>query len=108
MGFLLRTTDASSPSLRGGARRLWFVKVVGSGTIVLPCFLTLSGWWLRIPWWWVVAEPFLASSSSPLDGLGALVGFRSVEICSVHGCCSAVTTPECLEAAFVSYWWDWI
>jgi len=22
-----------------------------------------SGWWLQIPRWWVVADPFLASSS---------------------------------------------
>jgi len=36
-----------------------------------------------------------------LDDLGALVCFRSVEICSVPGCCFAVIMPECLEATFV-------
>jgi hypothetical protein len=87
----------------GSARRAWFVKVVGGDAAVLPCFLSFFGWWLQIPRWWVIADPCLASSSSPLDGLGALVGFRSVEICNVSGCCPAVTTPECLEAAFVVF-----
>jgi len=63
-----------------------------------------------------------------LDDLGSLVCFRSVEICSVLGCCFVVIAPKCLEAAFVFVfmfcvvfvsvvgfvslliidWWDWI
>lgn len=58
-----------------------------------------------IPRWWVIAVLCRSVSGFffTLDSLRALVCFRSVEICSVFGCCFIATAPGCLEAAFVYF-----
>jgi len=103
----------------GGCGSWWW-----SAAVLLFC-LAFSLFWL------VVADSSMVGCNwsvfgffFTLDSLGALVCFRSVEICTVHGCL-VVTTPECLEATFVVFfsvlccvcivvslliidWWDWI
>ena len=58
-----------------------------------------------IPRWWVVAVRCSSVSGFffTLDSLRALVCFRSVEICSVFGCCFVTTAPGCLEDALVYF-----